>query len=95
MSVSLLNLLRFVKQEAIEVMKSKLFDCGLISEAQSIEENVDLLLDCYSGKSRQLIDVVCAIDLYAERVIEDLTKAKRYGYILNSRNKKAVYEILK
>ena len=94
-SLALLNLLRFVKKEAIDAMKNKLFDCGLISEAQNIEENIDLLLDCYSGKNKQLIDVICAIDLFAERVIEDLTKIKQYGYIISSGSNNAEYKILK
>lgn len=95
LSVALLNLLRFAKKEAIDAMKNSLFDRGLISEAQNIEENIDLLLNSYSGKNKQLIDVICAIDLFAERLIEDLTKIKQYGYIINLVNKKTEYKILK
>ncbi len=94
-SIALLNLLRFVKKEAINAMKNKLFDCGLISEAQNLEGNIDLIIDCYSGKNKHLIDVVCAIDFFAERVIEDLTKIKKYEYIVNLGSQQAQYEIFK
>ncbi len=95
LSLSLLNLLRLTKKEAVAVMKNKLFECGLISEAQNIEVTLDLLCNYYAGKNRQFIDVICAIDLFAERLVEDLTKIRQYKYIMQSEKKKPAYKILK
>lgn len=94
-SVSLLNLLHFAKEEAISAMKDKLFEFGLFSEAFNLEGTVDLLASCYAGKYSSLINVVSAIDIYAKRVIENLTKIKKLAPFLTLSDKEKEYEILK
>ena len=44
----------------------------------------DLLVDSYSGKHRMLFDVLCAIDYYSNKVLEELTKEKKYRYLVDN-----------
>lgn len=37
----------------------------------------------YSGKYRMLFDVLCAIDYYSSKVLEELTKEKKYRYLVD------------
>lgn len=94
-SVSLHSLLHFVKEEAISAMKDKLFEFGLFSEAFNLEETINLVSSCYAGKYASLINVVSAIDIYANRVIENLTKLKDVAPLLSLGNNEKEYEILK
>lgn len=93
-SISLLNLLRFVGEEAISAAKDKLYEYGLFSEAQNLEVTIDLLLSCYAGRHKQLLDAMCAIDILAKRITENMTKLKNFDYLLGLNNKKD-YIILK
>ncbi len=96
-SLSLLSLINHVKTEAIDATKSKFYECGLFSEAQDIETMVDLYTEAYHGKYRTLLDVLGAIDLYATRIIEKLSKEKRYTYLLDCADKQRQkkFEILR
>ena len=89
-SMFLLSLLRLAKSEALNATKSKLYEYGLFSEAQNMEAMLDLLTEAYAGKHRILLDIICAIDLTANRLEEKLTKDKKYSYLLEiSRKQKA------
>lgn len=94
-SISLLNLLHFAKEEAIDAMKDKLFEFGLFSEAIYLDETIDLLASCYVGKYSTLVKLVSAIDIYANRIIENLTKIKEIAPLLVLSNEEKQYEILK
>ncbi|MBQ4544073.1 MAG: hypothetical protein II996_00700 [Oscillospiraceae bacterium] len=96
-SLSLLSLLKLAKDGAIDATKNKLYEYGIFSEAQNMEITVNLLLDSYGGKYRVLLDVLRAIDLYANRVVEKLTKDKQYLYLLNhaEKQRERQYEILR
>lgn len=96
-SLSLLSLLRLLKDEALDATKSKLYEYGLFSEAQNMEEMISILIDSYSGSYRAMLDVIRAIDMYANRIIERLTKDKQFLYLLTYSNntKERKYELLK
>lgn len=96
-SLSLLSLLRLLKAEALNVTKSKFFERGLFSEAQNIDTTISILIDSYSGSYKARLDVIRAIDMYANRLIEYLTKGKQFSYLLtypNNTNERK-YEILR
>lgn len=96
-SLSLLSLLRLVKQEAVDAAKSKLYNYGIFSQAENAEIAFEIFLDSYRGKHRLLSDTVRAIDLYANRVVEKLTTERQYLYLYNSIEKRTIdkYEILR
>ena len=73
--------MKLIKDEAIDATKSKLYEAGLFSDAQNIELMLELCLDSYYGKYRVLLDVLRAIDLYANRIVERLTEEKKYSYL--------------
>ncbi len=96
-SLSLLSLLRLLKDEALDAAKNKLFEYGLFSEAQNMDDMVSVLIDSYSGSYKVMFDVIRAIDMYANRLIERLTKDKRFSYLLTFSNytKERKYDILR
>lgn len=79
-----LALVKLIRDEAIDTAKEKMYQIGLFSEAQDIEMVADLLVDSYSGKHRMLFDVLCAIDYYSNKVLEELTKEKKYRYLVDN-----------
>lgn len=95
-SLSLLSLMKLIKDEAIDATKSKLYEAGLFSDAQNIELMLELFLDSYYGKYRVLLDVLRAIDLYANRIVERLTEEKKYSYLIHhSEGDEKKFEILR
>lgn len=96
-SLSLLSLIKLIKDEAIDAAKNKLYEYGFFSEAQNIEIMADLFIDSYGGKYRVLLDILRAIDLYTNRIAERLTKEKQYSYLLShvDKQQEKKFEILR
>lgn len=96
-SLSLLSLLRLIKDEAMAATKSKLFEYGLFSEAQNMDSMISFFIDSFSGGYRAMLDVIRAIDMYANRLIDRLTKDKQFSYLYHYPNNEdeRKYEILK
>lgn len=82
-SLYVLALVKLIRNEAIDAAKEKMYQIGLFSGAQDIEMVAELLADAYSGKYRMLFDVLCAIDYYSSKVLEELTKEKKYRYLVD------------
>ena len=78
-----LALVKLIRNEAIDAAIEKMYQIGLFSGAQDIEMVAELLADAYSGKYRMLFDVLCAIDYYSSKVLEELTKEKKYRYLVD------------
>ena len=92
-SLALLNLLKYIKEEAIDAMKDKMFEFGLLSEAQNLEGSVDLMVSCYTGRFKPLIDTICAVDFYAKRVVENITIRKAYEHIVERGQSEKHYDL--
>lgn len=94
-SISLLSLLRLLKDEALDAAKSKMFEYGIFSEAQSMESMIAAFTDSYVGRYKTIVDVIMAIDMCANRLVERLTKDKQFSYLLTSSNRANKYDILR
>lgn len=96
-SLSLLSLIKLIKDEAVDAAKNSLYEHGLFSEAQNIEMMINLYVDLYEGKYRVLIDLLEAIDLYANKIVDKLTREKQYLYLLDNTDEqsKRKFEILR
>lgn len=93
-SLALLNLLKYIKEEAIDAMKDKMFEFGLFSEAQKLEESVGLIASCYVGRFKPLIDTLSAVDFHAKRVAENLTTKKDYEHIIKLGQSEKYYDLM-
>lgn len=95
-SVSLLKLIKFARQKAIDALKDKLYKAGLFTEAQNVEKTLDMAVDCYNGEYRKLMDALKCIDVLASHVKDYLTIIKPSQYLLpDSRNKEVMFEVFK
>lgn len=95
--ISLLSFWKTVKEEAVEAVKQKMYEFGLVSEAQNFEIMLELSADCYAGKHKVLLDVVNATDMIANRLFEKLDKEKKLSYLLEyeQKQKQKGYEIFR
>lgn len=91
--IALLNLFDALKKEAIDAIKNKCYKSGLFSEAQNLSLNMKMLTDYYNGRYKQLIDALCAIDMLANRIIENLTQLQNCNYLLKLGNQEKDYNI--
>lgn len=91
----LYDLVTFIKDKAIDNIKSKMYEQYIFSQSQDPSQIFDLLLDCYNGKYKQLLDVVIAINLFREAVEKEILSIK-YNYLqdLGSKQHASSYEIL-
>ena len=72
-----------------------MYEQYIFSRSQDPSQIFDLLLDCYNGKYKQLLDVVIAINLFREAVEKEILSIK-YNYLqdLGSKQHASSYEIL-
>jgi hypothetical protein len=76
----------FVKTQALDALKNKMYEFGPISEFQNFEFMLDLYTACYNGKYRFLIDAINATDSFANRLTERL-EWKQFSYLLEFGNR--------
>ena len=93
---TLYTLTKFIKDKAIDNVKSKMYEQYIFSQSQDPDQIFDLLLDCYSGKYKRLVDVMIAIDRYEEGIEKELS-LRKYNYLqdLGTLQQKSNYEIFK
>jgi hypothetical protein len=84
-----------LKDIAIDVVKQKFFEYGLISEAQNIERMIDVCTDCYNGRYKILLDVIEATDMFANRLVDKLGRQKDLVYLISyeKKQKRTEYDI--
>jgi len=72
-----------LKKESIDIVKKKMYEIGMMSEAQNFAIMLELSIDLYAGKYKVLLDVAKATDLLANRIFEKLKIEKGLSYTLN------------
>ena len=70
-----------IKNSAIDAVESKLFEQGVYSNAQDMQEILTLCTDTYCGKHASLLTALRAIDYYANRIAKQLSEGIRYDYL--------------
>lgn len=75
------SLIIHIKNSAIDAVESKLFEQGVYSNAQDMQEILTLCADTYCGKYASLLTALRAIDYYANRIAKQLSEGIRYDYL--------------
>ena len=65
--------LKLLRNEAINALKDKMIETGMVYDAMVFEDMVQLYSDLYAGKDKPLIDIIRAIEEYAKRNHSNLT----------------------
>ena len=72
-SIQMYKFLSHLKDEAINALKEQMIEIGMLYDANTLDNLIELYADFYAGNDRAILQIIRAIDEYAKRNLINLT----------------------